>query len=68
MGLMDRLNFSHVRWKPVIPRLVTGCFKYLPVSKRLNPGFHKSVSIAFTHEREETILLKIMELLETTKF
>lgn len=67
MGLMNRVGFPHVLWKPVIPRLVTGLFKYLPVSKRLNPGFHKSVSTAFTHEREEKLLLKIMELLEITK-
>jgi len=52
----------------MISRLLSGCFKYLPVSKMLNPGFQMSVSIAFTHEREEKSLLKIMELLEFTKF
>lgn len=64
---MNSVSFPHTRWETIIPSLVTKCFKYLPVSKKLSPGFHKSVSIAFIHERKDKVLLKIMELLEIKK-
>lgn len=67
MGLMNSVSFPHMWRKTIIPSLVTKCFKYLPVSKKLSPGFHKFVSIAFIYERKDKVLLKIMELLEIKK-